>query len=100
MDKIVVVTGANDLGADVLEVLGTVNGEAVRATGWVSAMTNFYPPEAYGEDGHRKAKAKPRAMTDAEKLVYMKSLLSPAELERVEPKAIDIPVDDAAGAPA
>ncbi len=42
------------------------------AEGWLSAMTNHYDVD---ESGERKKGAKPREMSDAEKLAYMQSLL-------------------------
>lgn len=48
------------------------------ATGWVSALTNHFDEESYGEDGHRNPKAKPRERTADEKLAYCQELLSGA----------------------
>lgn len=59
----------------------------VEATGWVSATTNHYDPDAYDEDGHLIADAKPRTMTAAEVGEYALSLLTPAA-----PAATQVPV--------
>jgi hypothetical protein len=47
----------------------------IEATGWVSAMTNHYDPDAYGNDGHLLEDAKPRQMTSAERKSYCEQLL-------------------------
>lgn len=80
------VTGAFDLGGDLLLVQGTVDGVVdssgnlaiVSAYGWMSAMSNYYPPAAYAGDGSRLAGATSRAMTAVEKLAYCRRLLSGA----------------------
>jgi hypothetical protein len=65
-----------DLGDDVLQIDGLdADGNPVTVTGWVSAMTNYFPPTAYDANGLLKASAKARAMTDAEKRSYWLSLL-------------------------
>ena len=63
-------------GTDVLSVQG-VDGDGVdlQATGWQSAMTNYYPPEMYDADGNFVPGAVPRAMTGTEQLAYCQSLL-------------------------
>jgi hypothetical protein len=71
----VIVASAHDIGGDVLEVRGSVDGEEVTATGWVSALTNHYDASAYGDDGHLRDGAKPRKMTKAEQLDYCRRLL-------------------------
>ena len=77
---------AQDWGNDVLAVMGTVDGVAVEARGWMSAMTNHYQPTDYDEGGNLKDGAKPAVMTDAERLAYMQGLLI-----AVAPKPIAIP---------
>ena len=73
-----IVESAFDIGADVLEVTGTVDGKKIKARGWVSAMTNYYPPTAYNEDGVREPGAQPRPMTLEEKTAYCTKLLEDA----------------------
>lgn len=70
------VTKVSDLGNDVLEVVGLVDGEEVTANGWVSAMTNYFPASCYGSDGHLKPDAVAQEMTDRQKTAYWKSLLT------------------------
>lgn len=77
----VAVTRVVDLGNDVLEVSGTVDDQAVTATGWVSAMSNYYPATAYDSEGHLKASATPAEMTDRQKTAYWKSLLTAVQPE-------------------
>lgn len=80
------VSGAYDLGNDVLMVQGIVDGVVdlkgnpalVCAYGWVSAMTNYFPPASYAGDGSRLAGATPRNMTAPEKLAYCRRLLAGA----------------------
>lgn len=75
-----------DLGNDRILVTGTVDGHndpdgnpvIVQAPGWLSAMTNYYPADAYGEDGHLVDGATAREMTDDEKHAYWADLLSSA----------------------
>ena len=43
----IVVQSCADVGGDVLNVKGTVDGVAVVARGWVSATQNCYPASAY-----------------------------------------------------
>jgi hypothetical protein len=82
------VTKVLDLGDDTLQVTGLDgDGNEVTATGWVSAMTNFYPDTAYDETGQRKATAKPRAMTKAEQKNYWLSLLGQGAGTPVEGQA-------------
>ena len=80
------VSAAFDQGNDVLLVQGTVDGVVdsagnlvvVNAYGWVSAMSNYFPPALYAGDGSRLPGATARAMTGAEKLAYCKRLLTAA----------------------
>lgn len=75
-----------DLGGDVLEVTGTVDGVdgddgtpmLFVVNGWVSAMTHYFPPDAYTPDGDIKADVQPREMTADERLAYWQSLLTNA----------------------
>lgn len=76
------VTGAYDMGNDVLKVTGQVDGieVEVEARGWVSALTNHYGPECYTMDETtgalmRVEGATPRAMTAEERLAYFCTLL-------------------------
>lgn len=89
-----------DLGNDVLEVHGTIDGRAATARGWVSATTNHYNADDYEEIAepakgkqhkgevagrHLKASAKPRVMTKAERLSYAIRLL---DEQNQQPKEI------------
>lgn len=108
----VVVTKAHaTLGSDVLDVSGTVDGAPVIAQGWVSATSNFYPPDDYcpGNGSHMLAPAGPnndppehrcdtlhlldgslpRAMTRDEKMAYCESLLA-AAAPQTPPTPVDI----------
>lgn len=70
------VTSVTDRGDDVLEAVGLDNdGVEHRATGWVSATTNYYPPGSYTSDGELVDGAKPRAMTADEIGAYALGLL-------------------------
>ena len=42
----------------------------VQAWGWVSALTNHFPPDAFGDDGHHKPGVAGRPMTPAERDAY------------------------------
>jgi hypothetical protein len=48
-----VVVDVHDIGDDVLIVRGTIDGQPVETTGWVSALDSYIDPAAYGPDGHR-----------------------------------------------
>lgn len=74
----ITVTGAWDQGDDVLRVEGTLDGEAATAYGWVTATTNYYPPDAYADDGHLVDGAKARAMKKGELRDYCTRLLADA----------------------
>lgn len=85
------ITQVSDLGDDVLEVRAVTDaGEELVATGWVSAMMNYFPPEHYTthpdlideETPHPMAGAltrivdiNPREMTSDEKMSYWLSLV-------------------------
>jgi hypothetical protein len=71
---------ADDIGNDVLLVRAIVDDDLdpTEARGWVSALTNHYDPDAYGEDGHRLADAKPRHLSDAEARAYCEQLVRDA----------------------
>lgn len=97
-----------DLGGDVLEVTGTVDGidddngnpAVFVARGWVSAMTNHYDESANDEDGNRLPDARPREMTDDEKHAYWSSLLTnaaPAPAPAPTTVLFEAPVTDAGG---
>lgn len=60
---------------DTLIILGEQGKQEYKAVGWLSATMNHYDASAYKQDGHRKASAKPRAMTKEEKLAYYERLL-------------------------
>lgn len=70
-------------GDDVLTVVGVADdGAEVTASGWVTAMANYFPPESYYTDadgdtlsGHLKPGSTPREMTADEKTAYWLSLL-------------------------
>lgn len=80
----ITLTRVVDLGDDVLQVTGVDgDGNEVTGSGWVSAMTNFYPATAYDDAGERKPSAKPRAMTKAEQKSYWLTLLGEATAENV-----------------
>jgi hypothetical protein len=66
--------------SDVLEVQGYDDRDpnrAFAATGWQSAMVNYYPPDQYGSNGHLLPNAVSRPMTAQEQQVYWVSLLQP-----------------------
>ena len=97
-----------DLGNDVLEVTGTVDGVdgpdgspmLFVVNGWVSAMTNHYGPEQYGDDGHLVDGAKPRQMTPDERMAYWQSLLTnaaPAQGPSSPAVLFEAPTTDAGG---
>jgi hypothetical protein len=78
------------VGDDVLLVRGERDDEILEARGWVSAIENHLPPEAYDADGNRlenkkgQPKVTPRRMTSAEKRAYAKRLLLEQNPEPVE----------------
>lgn len=47
----------------------------IEARGWISATTNHFDADAYGDDGHRVSGANPRAMTEQERAEYALRLL-------------------------
>lgn len=84
---------ATVVGGDVLTVSATLTNEQgvfpVRVSGWLSATTNYFPPDAYGEpdeagNAHRTDGATARAMTKAEKQAYYVALLDAAFPEAVD----------------
>ncbi len=85
-----------DPDGETIQVVGTIDGRIMRATGWVSATSNFYPDDTRDKDGNRTSKVK-RAMTDAEKLAYFVGLISaiapvpsrPIELPGIVPMPAD-----------
>lgn len=82
------VTRVEDHGDDVLVVHGQVDGVAVTARGWVSAMTNHFPGAALDKNGNRDVKATPTSMNDAEKMAYWQSLLVAAAPTPTAPTVI------------
>lgn len=95
----VLVTSATDHGDDLLVVDGYVNGQYVRATGWVSALTNHYDPESYLEpdehgNTHRGPGVKARALTEEEARAYCVGLLlAAAGVVEARPLPLAIPLD-------
>jgi hypothetical protein len=53
--------------------------------GWFSAVTNHFPPEAYGPDGHRDPATPARTMTDAEQTEYYQNLIASANPDLFPP---------------
>lgn len=72
-----VIDAWNDTGDDVLRIDGhdDASGRKFTVFGWVSALTNFYPPSAYNADGTLKPGQTPRAMTAAERTAYLRTLI-------------------------
>lgn len=68
-------TKIQNIGNDILLVIGNINGEEVQAHGWVSAINNHYDDFHYLENGHRLNDALHREMTEEEKREYCKRLL-------------------------
>lgn len=65
------IESTTDTGGDVLEIVAKdAAGNTVTAWGWVSATTNYFPPDAYDADGNRSPDIEPRAMTDDEIETY------------------------------
>lgn len=60
---------------DMLTIVGVQDEQTYYASGWLSATTNHFDASVYTKDGNRKPNAKPRTMTDAEKLAYYERLL-------------------------
>jgi hypothetical protein len=97
---------ALDAGSDVLLVKGERDGEPIQAQGWVSAMANHFPPDAFcpGDGSHVLGKTAKsgkvvcsdlhrddrdaREMTAKEKRAYCLSLL--AEQNPPPPKPISL----------
>lgn len=77
-----------DPDGETIQVVGTIDGRIVRATGWVSGTSNFYPDDSRDELGNRTSHMK-RAMTDAEKLAYFAGLIS--AVAPVPPQSIELP---------
>lgn len=107
------ITGVDDVGGDVLLVTATIDPDpdglytiesgqhgagdltvlreaaeadpvTVTATGWVSATTNWFPPQAYGPDGNQLtswedppgvATSSPRQMDPGELDTYCQALI-------------------------
>ena len=64
-----------------VEALALDTRRTVTAQGWLSATLNYYPPEAYAEDGHRLPDARARAMGNEEKKAYILGLISAADVQ-------------------
>ena len=62
-------------GDDSWTVVGKIDGVDVTAVSHLSAVTNFYPKEAYKSDGHFVGGAKPRLMTAAEAVAGAEQLI-------------------------
>lgn len=83
------ITGLFDAGNDVLLVRGTTDAMQtedgdplpIEARGWISATSNHFDPEYYGDDGHRKPGATARAMTKDEQRAYATGLLEVVEAQ-------------------
>jgi hypothetical protein len=60
---------------DVIQVDGSIDGAELTAYGWLSAMSNYYPPTSYDDDGSLKEGSQARAMDTDEKMAYWVSLL-------------------------
>lgn len=84
------------LPGDVLRVRGAVDGVAVRADGWITALTHHYSPASYKRDEHgvmtRAVSAVVRAMTDEEAHAYCAGLLADeASRDRITVAVPDLP---------
>lgn len=75
---------------DRLVVHGTVEGEPVVATGWVSALTQHYGPECYDEDGNLREGASSRKMEPGERRAYCERLLSDASGVEAAPSKVSL----------
>lgn len=74
------ITSVQDIGDDRIYVEATYrDGDGVTHTlialGWLSATTNYFDKKQHDKDGNRKPDAKPREMTDDEKLEYYESVV-------------------------
>jgi len=88
MSEIVITEALAERAIDRIALRGTVDGREVTASCWLSAVENFYPPDAYedvpeGDDTrapgrHLKDGSKPRRMTEAERTRYFAGLLAEA----------------------
>lgn len=68
---------AFDMGDDRLRVVAvTDQGDAVIGEGWLSAETNYYPPDQYKPDGSLIDGATSRAMTADEVTAYRTNLVT------------------------
>jgi hypothetical protein len=82
----------NDAGGDVLVVKAAVGDLEIEARGWVSATTNHYDDASLdSKTGHRRAGARPRAMTPKEIGAYARRLIveQHPELSAAKPIAIE-----------
>lgn len=107
----VTIIEALDCGEDVLLVRGHIDGltvevpapteddpdateevsVVVEARGWISAMANHYPADAYDDEGNLADDAQPRAMTKAERRAYAERLLLASVPEPVaEPTPVNL----------
>lgn len=93
MARAITILDALDAGNDLLTIQANVEGvvdadgnpKVVEATGWVSALTNYYPPYCYGEGGNLLPGSVPRAMTTPEKLTYCKARIAETRPDLVDP---------------
>lgn len=83
-----VMAGENDN----LYIEGVVDDVPARAQGWQSAVTNYFPPECYGEpdingQAHRLPNSTSRNMTHEEATAYFIALLDAAvpQPEQLQP---------------
>lgn len=60
-------------------------GPEQAVTGWVSAMTNFFPADQYGEDGHLRPDSVSRSMTMDEVHEYWSELVEAADPPALAP---------------
>lgn len=94
------ITSVDALPDDTLVVTAHDDNDTLfTATGHVSATTNHYDADLYGDDGHLLPDAKPRAMTADEVGAYALALLQEQNPE-LRPAATPEPVAFAAPAEA
>lgn len=72
----IILTNIRDRGNDILFVEAVYNGKKYEAQGWISAMTNYYSPDQYDQNGMLIEGATPREMTKEEKQIYCKNLIN------------------------
>ncbi len=62
--------------SDRLYVEGTVDGVETTAQGWQSAVTNFFPPEAFGPNGNPLTEADPESPGEIRRVVPSRHMTS------------------------